>query len=250
MSDRSVGTGWVSAHLYFHGDLDDVIAHVVTPAVRAVSERPAGGQHFFLRYWEGGPHVRLRIRAADQDTAAVQHAIRRHAEDYFARNASATRVDAEAYRATRRWAMSLEPWTDPAAELSPNNSVRFVPYRREHHKYGHGPAMAAVEQHFTESSDIARDAVGARMVLVIAARFGRLMWNYEAMAYALVLKHVGVLYQTMYLVATAMGLAACGLGSGDNVHFAEATGIDAMVEDNVGEFMLGRPRATLAMAAR
>jgi thiopeptide-type bacteriocin biosynthesis protein len=163
MCDRSVGTGWVSAHLYFHGDLDDVIAHVVTPAVRAVAERPAGGQHFFLRYWEGGPHVRLRIRAADQDTAAVQHAIRRHAEDYFARNASATRVDAEAYRATRRWAMSLEPWTDPAAELSPNNSVRFVPYRREHHKYGYGPAMAAVERHFTESSDIARDAVGARM---------------------------------------------------------------------------------------
>jgi SagB-type dehydrogenase family enzyme len=89
-----------------------------------------------------------------------------------------------------------------------------------------------------------------QVVLVIAARFGRLMWTYEAMAYALVLKHVGVLYQTMYLVATAMGLAACGLGSGDNVHFAAATGMDAMVEDNVGEFMLGRPRATLAMAAR
>ena len=81
-------------------------------------------------------------------------------------------------------------------------------------------------------------------------RQGQMVREFEAMAYALVLKHVGVLYQTMYLVATAMGLAACGLGSGDNVHFAEATGIDAMVEDNVGEFMLGRPRATLAVAAQ
>jgi len=95
-----------------------------------------------------------------------------------------------------------------------------------------------------------RQATVPQVVLVISARFGRLMWNYEAMAYALVLKHVGVLYQTMYLVATAMGLAACGLGSGDNVHFGAATGIDAMVEDNVGEFMLGRPRVTPARAAQ
>lgn len=89
-----------------------------------------------------------------------------------------------------------------------------------------------------------------QVLLVVTARFGRLMWTYEAMAYALILKHVGVLYQTMYLIATAMGIAACGLGSGDNVHFAAATGIDPLVEDNVGEFMLGRPHAATERIAR
>lgn len=82
-----------------------------------------------------------------------------------------------------------------------------------------------------------------QVVLVISARFGRIMWKYEAMSYALILKHVGVLYQTMYAVATAMGLAPCGLGSGDSVLFAEITGLDPVVEGGVGEFMLGRPRA-------
>lgn len=33
----------------------------------------------------------------------------------------------------------------------------------------------------------------------------------QSMAYALILKDVGALYQQMYLVATAMNLAPCGL---------------------------------------
>lgn len=78
-----------------------------------------------------------------------------------------------------------------------------------------------------------------QVLLVVAARFGRVMWKYEGMAYALILKHVGVLYQMMYTVATAMGLAPCGLGGGDPRAFADATGLDPLEEGSVGEFMLG-----------
>lgn len=78
-----------------------------------------------------------------------------------------------------------------------------------------------------------------QVLLIVAARFDRLMWKYEAMPYALILKHVGVLYQTMYLAATAMGIGPCGLGGGDPDAFAEATGLDPLREASVGEFMLG-----------
>ncbi len=78
-----------------------------------------------------------------------------------------------------------------------------------------------------------------QILLILAARFQRVAWKYEAMAYALILKHVGILYQTMYLVATAMGLAACALGSGDSDTFAAAAGTDYYTETSVGEFMLG-----------
>ncbi|MFC4585739.1 SagB/ThcOx family dehydrogenase [Sphaerisporangium corydalis] len=82
-----------------------------------------------------------------------------------------------------------------------------------------------------------------QVLLVVAARFGRLMLTYEELPYSLVLKHVGVLYQTMYLVATSMGLAACGLGAGEAGAFTEATGADYLTESSVGEFLLGsRPR--------
>ncbi len=78
-----------------------------------------------------------------------------------------------------------------------------------------------------------------QLMIVVAARFGRLMWKYESIAYALVLKHVGVLLNNFYLVATDMGLAPTAIGSGDALSFAEATGRDRMAEGSVGEFVLG-----------
>jgi oxazoline/thiazoline dehydrogenase len=78
-------------------------------------------------------------------------------------------------------------------------------------------------------------------VLIVTARFGRVMWKYHAIGYSLVLKHVGVLYQTIYLVATAMGLAVCGLGGGDAGDFATASGLPYHAEGSVGELVIGTP---------
>lgn len=78
-----------------------------------------------------------------------------------------------------------------------------------------------------------------QLLFVIAARFARVQWKYSEMAYALTLKHVGVLTQTMYLVAEAMGLAGCAVGGGTGGGFAAATGLDPLEEDAVGEFILG-----------
>jgi oxazoline/thiazoline dehydrogenase len=79
------------------------------------------------------------------------------------------------------------------------------------------------------------------IALAVSARFGRLMWKYEAIPYALILKHVGVLYQTLYLTATAMGLGVCALGGGSTAAFAAATGLPPLVEGLVGELVVGVP---------
>ncbi|MEM7712290.1 MAG: PatA/PatG family cyanobactin maturation protease [Cyanobacteria bacterium P01_A01_bin.68] len=82
-----------------------------------------------------------------------------------------------------------------------------------------------------------------QILLVITARFGRMFWKYRSVAYAVVLKHVGVLYQNLYLVANSMGLAPCALGNGDTECFAQATGLDYIEESSVGEFILGSLRS-------
>ncbi|WDP98931.1 SagB family peptide dehydrogenase [Micromonospora chalcea] len=79
-------------------------------------------------------------------------------------------------------------------------------------------------------------------VLVVTARVQRLMWKYEGMSYAMILKDAGVLTQQMYLVATAMGLAPCALGAGDSQAFAELSGLDPLVEPSVADFLLGSRR--------
>jgi len=81
------------------------------------------------------------------------------------------------------------------------------------------------------------------MLITISARFQRLSWKYESMAYAVMLKDAGILYQTMYLVATAMGLAPCGIGGGDSDLFGQASGLDYYTEPSVGEFVLGREKS-------
>ncbi len=76
-------------------------------------------------------------------------------------------------------------------------------------------------------------------VITLASRFSRVSWKYESIAYSLTLKNVGVLYEAMYLAATAMNLAGCGVGSGDSALFSLVTGLDPLAESSVGEFMLG-----------
>lgn len=77
------------------------------------------------------------------------------------------------------------------------------------------------------------------VLITMTSRFQRLSWKYRALAYSVSLKHAGVLYQTMYLVATAMGLAPCGLGSGDADLAARVLGLDYLTESSVGDFILG-----------
>jgi SagB-type dehydrogenase family enzyme len=78
-----------------------------------------------------------------------------------------------------------------------------------------------------------------QVLLTLASRFDRVAWKYRGIAYALTLKNVGVLYATMQLAATAMGLGGCPLGTGNAAVFAEVTGCDVVAESSVGEFLLG-----------
>jgi SagB-type dehydrogenase family enzyme len=91
-------------------------------------------------------------------------------------------------------------------------------------------------------AEFAMGAPGAPQVLItIAARFGRTAWKYSSLAYALILKDVGVLMQTLYLVATDMKLGGCAIGSVNIDLFAKMTGIEFHTEGPVGQFALGRP---------
>ena len=78
-----------------------------------------------------------------------------------------------------------------------------------------------------------------QVLFTVTSRFDRLAWKYSAISYAVTLKHVGVLFQTLYLVATAMGLSPCGLGSGSSEAAARALGLDWIAQPAVGEFALG-----------
>jgi SagB-type dehydrogenase family enzyme len=91
------------------------------------------------------------------------------------------------------------------------------------------------------AAEFAMGASAAPQILItIAARFGRISWKYSSIAYSLILKDVGVLLQTLYLMATDMGLGGCAIGTTNIDLFAKMTGQEFHVEGPVGQFALGR----------
>ena len=119
----------------------------------------------------------------------------------------------------------------------------FYHYDAERH------TLAAIDVHLGDLEAQLYDAefaIGAsaapQIVIVIAARFGRVSWKYRSVAYSLILKDVGVLTQTLYLAAADMGLGGCAIGTNNIDRFARMTGLDFAVEGPVGQFALGRGR--------
>ncbi|WP_337820798.1 lantibiotic dehydratase C-terminal domain-containing protein [Amycolatopsis sp. A1MSW2902] len=143
---------WLSAHVFYHGDLDGIVRGIVA-SMAQVPPRDC----FFLRYWEGGPHVRLRVRLESEDERpVVTEVVRERAERFLALEPSTVSMTDAAYQRIRREAMVREPdATAPAPGMYPDNTVAFLPYRPEHGKYGHGAVLRAVERHFCAASALA-----------------------------------------------------------------------------------------------
>lgn len=123
----------------------------------------------------------------------------------------------------------------------PSGLYHYCPQEHQLHKLSDINSHVAALLKEAQLSN--RDWCIPQVLIVITARFQRVTWAYESIAYSGILKNVGALFQTMYLVATAMDLAACAIGSGNSDLFADATGTDYYTESSVGEFILGNKPA-------
>jgi SagB-type dehydrogenase family enzyme len=76
-------------------------------------------------------------------------------------------------------------------------------------------------------------------ILLITAVFERVMWKYGDLGLSLIYKDTGCLLQTLYLVATALGLAPCAIGAADEAANSRWLGLDPLRESQVGCFLIG-----------
>lgn len=160
------GDDWVSVHVYRAGPLDPLVNDLVGPLFREA--RADGGwaaRAFFERYWEGGTHVRLRLRVRPgHDREAATAWTLRRCRAYLVGNPSTLVASQAEYGAFAARVARWESLPAVARTLRPNNTVKAVPYRPEHERYGHGAALRAAETHFAESSAIALYVLGTTAV--------------------------------------------------------------------------------------
>ena len=162
--------GWQSWHLHLAtfapAALDAVVTEVVGPLADRLGLLGTGGPPwFFVRYWQGGPHLRLRLGGglteAESDRVEAFLADRLHALDDAV--PPSQRLDQHTYaRAVHRLAAAGEQGAPLAAGELLAPGVRRADYEPEYRRYGGRHLIAESEHLFHCSSRVALRACLAR----------------------------------------------------------------------------------------
>lgn len=152
---------WVSIHIFHHGDLDTLIVDLVMPLIDELRAEGLARDGFFLRYWDGGPHLRLRIQVTGDpgDAEIVRAAAGGRARAYVLNHPSPLSLDSAAYARQAAW-LGRREGVHPMP-LQPPDTVSVIGYVPETTRYGSGGALAAVETHFGHSSRLAAELISA-----------------------------------------------------------------------------------------
>ena len=133
---------WIAAYLYYAEPWDKLIVEAVKPFADEIMEAGLAEKYFFIRYWELGPHIRLRFYGDDKilDTQ-VKPKLEAWFTAWLKANPSVLDVPAEYAHVVkeRNW--------------YPNNSVQWIEYEPETERYGGVHALPIGESQFQASSD-------------------------------------------------------------------------------------------------
>ena len=133
---------WLAVHLFYNEPWEEFLAKAVKPYVDTLVQTGIAAQFFFIRYWERGPHIRLRIKG---EKNIIDNIVQPNIEEHF-------QVYFESKPTTR---------TDPSYPRNfpehykwyPNNSIQFIPYEREVDRFGGQVGMSLAERQFQLSSE-------------------------------------------------------------------------------------------------
>ncbi|MEO1052659.1 MAG: thiopeptide-type bacteriocin biosynthesis protein [Bacteroidota bacterium] len=138
---------WLAAYLYYSEPWEGLLSNAVKPFVEDTFKNDLAEQFFFIRYWEKGPHIRLRFKGSEQQLAALKPKLTAHFEQYY-KDFPSDRDDNEYIRnlpEEHKW--------------FPNNSTQFIPYEPEVDRYGGARSILIAEEQFEASSKAILDVI-------------------------------------------------------------------------------------------
>jgi SagB-type dehydrogenase family enzyme len=142
---------WASLHVYCHSETDRLLREGVAPAIAQMRAEGALDGWFFMRYWHGGPHVRLRLRGTEEGVVAASRVVSERLRRVLRHIEVPEPLDPEAFYAGFRHQGDLAP----DETWHPHGTVVERDYEPELERYGGVGAMAATERLFELSSEVA-----------------------------------------------------------------------------------------------
>lgn len=161
-TDTAAGTAvgatrWQAVHAYCQADTDRLVVEGLAPAMAAIKAEGWVEGWFFVRYWHGGPHLRVRLRGCDDGLDQASRVLTRRLAEVLGQIEVETPLQAEAFYAGFRHHGDLpldEGWHE-------HGEIVVRDYEPELERYGGALAMPVAEQLFQVSSEIALAVVGA-----------------------------------------------------------------------------------------
>ncbi|MCP5105109.1 MAG: hypothetical protein GY950_17100 [bacterium] len=160
---------WLAAYLYYAEPWENFLIDSVQPFVNRVFDKKLAEQFFFIRYWEQGPHIRIRFKG---DPRVMEEQVKpildSHFREYFSRHPG-KREDPE----------GMEKWK-PEHRWYPNNTVQYIEYEPEVERYGGPTGILIGERQFQVSS---------RAVFAVVEECDE--WDYDRALGAAIQLHLG-----------------------------------------------------------
>jgi thiopeptide-type bacteriocin biosynthesis protein len=117
-------TDWISCYIFHNIPFEKVLIELVKPILDILKKDKLIEKSFFIRYWENGPHIRLRVLPI-KNKIKIEKLIKSFIEDYFKFIGNETEY-----------------------------SIKFNNYIQEFSRYGGDEAMKIAENQFQNSSEM------------------------------------------------------------------------------------------------
>ena len=137
---------WLSVYLFYNEPWEEFLQKAVEPYVNTAIQTGIAQQYFFIRYWENGPHIRLRLKGeVDMVNTILKPNLEEHFTNYF-ESMPSRRIEPQ-YPAN--FSEDLK-WL-------PNNSIHYQDYLAESERYGGDVGVLLSEEQFMVSSNTVLD---------------------------------------------------------------------------------------------
>jgi thiopeptide-type bacteriocin biosynthesis protein len=151
----TAATVWHPWHLHVASEARSVLDRVVNDVIGPTIESTGGRPWFFIRYWQAGPHVRLRIGDLDEQSLEFVEASLAGRLQVAGKLAGDEQPVTEAgYQAGARRFAASEHGTDRVVQELLAPGVHRARYEPEYDRYGGPGLMPRTEQLFQLSSEL------------------------------------------------------------------------------------------------
>jgi SagB-type dehydrogenase family enzyme len=116
-----------------------------------------------------------------------------------------------------------------------------VSHNLDHRREVDQPTRSELENWVRNSLNRPPESAAPPLLFLVTAVAHRLTSKYGRNGLLLANQDLGCLYQTLYLVATTLGLGPCAIGTGPGPKTSEWLGTDNVIEPVIGGFVIGQP---------